>query len=267
MTKDGLFQLVTSQSQSYHELEAQSYRLFRILLTIGAIAIAFTQSELFSQLLSLEIPKKSLELAGGGATTTEFYPAYGVIHLVIAGVIGSIGIVFLFETIFWAGKVLDTPPIAPIFPQNSDDEIGVSITTDSIQRSDIAVWVEANQKSLQLARRRLRNAYESIGLALFLFIFAGTCVSAVYLASPNILLLIDGIIVFIGISGPLAFFYQILSSVDSWKDLKERVWYSVAGFSEQIPTIGSAILIGPLFFLAFVLSFYFGYIYLTTFII
>jgi len=267
MSDDDLFQLISSQAQSYHELEAQSYRLFRILLTIAAISIAFTQSEIFSQILTLEIPSKPLELSGGGATASGFYEVYGLIHLIIAGAIGFIGAMLLFDTMFWAARVLDTPPITPVYPVEKGDQIGLSITTNSIENSDLALWIASNQNSLKLARNRLRNAYESIGVALLTLVFAGCCVTGVYLGSANFLLMIDILIVIFGITATGIFLIELSGKLTLSKGLRGQYRSLIDDWSEQNPTTVVTIIIVTIYILIWLLALLFGSVYLNSFVI
>jgi len=267
MSDEDLFQLISSQAQSYHELEAQSYRLFRILLTVGAIAIAFTQSEIFTQLLTLEIPSKPLELSGGGATASGFYETYGLVHLIIAGAVGLIGGAYLFDTMYWAARVLDAPPIMPVFSGSNRTSIALSITTSSIKKSDLAVWIESNQKSLKLAKGRLRNAYETIGVALLSLIFAGSCVAGVYLGSPNFLLLIDVLIVLFGVLALPLFLYELSGNITLDQSLRIQVRSLIDSWSEQNPTFVVAMMTGVIYPQISLLAGYFGLIYLTGFLI
>ncbi len=267
MANDELIQLISSQTQSYHEMEAQSYRLFRILLAIGAISIGFTQSEIFSQVISLNIPSKTLELAGGGATATDFYTGYAVVHLIIAGSFGVIGGALLLDCVYWAAKVLDTPPMEPVYPGKDGAGIGVAIATDSIDRSDFAVWVEANQTSLRLARSRLRNSYESVGVAFLSLIFAGMCASATYLAAPMLLLGFDAAIVLFGILAPILILHDLKKQMTMPGDIREKARKIVFEMSEMNPTVPVAIIVGGIFLQVWFLSLYFGYLYATTFLI
>lgn len=270
MNENDLIQFVGIQSQSFHELEAQSYRLLRILLGLGALAIAFTQTELFTNLLSLNIPEKELAVADGGASVNGFYRSFGYSHLIVSGGLGLITLLLIIDTAAWASKVLNTPPMQPTMDSTSDQPIGITIATDSIGRSNFAYWIQSNQWNLRLANTRLQNAYESLAASTLVLSITVLCAASVFLAVPKVLLAIDASLPVLGLGIISIYFRDVVASVyRGWtrdeRTIRSELVHQFSRWENKNPVFPIAWLIATIYVFTTSIAVIFGALWVANF--
>lgn len=187
--------ILKEQIEKYHRTQEAAQRILRTALAAVALIVAFAGTDIFSSLLSLQIPTGDVTAAGGNVTLHDMLTQSSVnthfVGMLFLITTAGIGLFTILNTI----RTLRIQGPRPLYPLNS---VKLTTTTQSRPTAQLDKWLKQNDRILENLESRKEWTYASLSHAITMFILGTLLIGAAYSGILQFMGLINGFVLILG---------------------------------------------------------------------